>query len=101
MKKLKNKDKVMMMKGKYKGKISEVIKVFPAKDRALVSKVAMVKKHARPTQNSPGGIREQESPVSCSSLKLICPRCNEPSRVGFKNLKDGKVRFCKKCGEII
>ncbi|MEA2081623.1 MAG: 50S ribosomal protein L24 [Elusimicrobiota bacterium] len=101
MKKLKNKDKVMVMTGKYKGKISEVIKVFPSTGRALVSKVAMVKRHAKPTQNTPGGIQEKESPVNCSSLKLICPRCNEPARVGFKNLKDGKVRFCKKCGEII
>ncbi len=101
MKKLKNKDKVMVMKGKYKGKISEVIKVFPATDKVLVAKVAMVKRHAKPTQNTPGGIQEKESSVSCSVLKLVCPHCNEPSRVGFKNLKDGKVRFCKKCGEII
>ncbi|PKN00362.1 MAG: 50S ribosomal protein L24 [Elusimicrobia bacterium HGW-Elusimicrobia-2] len=101
MKKLKNKDKVMMMKGKYKGKISEVIKVFPSTDKALVAKVAMVKRHTKPTQNAPGGIQEKERPVSCSALKLICPHCNEPSRVGFKNLKDGKARFCKKCGEII
>ena len=95
MKKLKNKDKVMMMKGKYKGKISEVIKVFPSTDKALVAKVAMVKRHAKATQNTPGGIQEKERPVSCSSLKLICPRCNEPSRWVLKTSKTARCVFAR------
>ncbi|MCD6412534.1 MAG: 50S ribosomal protein L24 [Elusimicrobia bacterium] len=101
MNKIRKKDKVIVIKGRYKGKISEVVTVFPSKGKALVSKVNMVKKHLRPTQGNPGGIQEKESPISLSSLKLICPHCNKATRVGFKILDDGKVRFCKKCGEII
>jgi large subunit ribosomal protein L24 len=33
---------------------------------------------------------------------LVCPRCDEASRVGYTTLEDGtKVRVCKKCGETI
>ena len=100
MRRIKKKDKIMVMRGKYKGKISEVVKVFPASDKLLVAKVNLVKKHSRPTQQSPGGIQEKESPLSASLVKLICPHCNKPARVGFKILEEGKVRFCKQCGEL-
>jgi large subunit ribosomal protein L24 len=33
---------------------------------------------------------------------LVCPKCDKPTRVGFRYLEDGKkVRYCHKCGEII
>jgi len=101
MNRIKKKDKVIVIKGKYKGKISEVVKIFPGTERALVSKVKMVKRHARATQTTPGGIQEKESPISLSAIKLVCSHCNKPARVGFRIIKEGKVRFCKKCGEII
>ena len=101
MNRIKKKDKVVVMRGKYKGKMSEVVKVYPSSGKLLIAKVNLVKKHARPTQQSPGGIQEKESPVSASIVKLICPHCNKPTRVGFKILEEGKVRFCKECGEII
>ena len=101
MNKLRKKDKVIVLRGKYKGKISEIIEIYRATSKALVSKVNMVKRHARATQNTPGGIQEKESPISLSSIQLICPHCNKAARVGFKILKDGKMRVCKKCGEII
>ena len=50
----------------------------------------------------PGGIREVESPIHISNVMLICPKCNQTTRVKFGFLKDGKkARFCKKCGEMI
>jgi len=101
MNRIRKKDKVIVIKGKYKGKLSEVVKIFPATNKALVSKVRMVKRHTRPTQNTPGGIQEKESPISLSAIKLVCSHCNKPARVGFRIIKEGKVRFCKKCGEII
>ena len=34
-----------------------------------------------------------------SNLKLVCPECGRPSRVGRKRLEDGSgVRVCKSCG---
>ena len=47
--KIRKKDKVMVRTGKDKGKMGEVLMVFPDKGRVIVSKANMVKKHQRPT----------------------------------------------------
>ncbi|MDA0261915.1 MAG: 50S ribosomal protein L24, partial [Proteobacteria bacterium] len=50
----------------------------------------------------PGGIVEKEAPLHLSNLAHVDPKTNEPTRVGFKFLEDGrKVRFAKKSGEVI
>lgn len=96
-------DKVMVITGREKGKIGTVLKVIPPKDRAVVEKLNMVKRHARAGgKSAQGGIIEKESPIHVSNLMLVCRKCAEPARVGKKVLEDGsKVRFCKKCGEIM
>jgi len=101
MEKIKKKDIVLVISGKDKGKKGEVIKVLEG-GKIIVSKVNVVKKHMRPTQTQPGGIKEKETPISISKVKLICPKCNQPTRVGFTFLPSGeKVRICKKCKEMI
>ncbi len=96
-------DKVMVIAGREKGKIGTVLKVIPRKDRAIVEKLNMVKRHTRAGgKSAQGGIIEKESPIHVSNLMLVCGKCAEPARVGKKVLEDGsKVRFCKKCGEIM
>jgi large subunit ribosomal protein L24 len=96
-------DKVMVIAGKEKGKIGTVLKLIPRKDRAVVEKLNMVKRHTKPGgKSAQGGIIEKESPIHVSNLMLVCAKCAEPARIGRKILEDGsKVRFCKKCGEII
>jgi large subunit ribosomal protein L24 len=96
-------DKVMVIRGREKGKIGAVLKVIPRKDRAVVEKLNMVKRHTRAGgKSAQGGIIEKESPIHVSNLMLVCGKCAEPARVGRKVLEDGsKVRFCKKCGEIM
>jgi len=96
-------DKVMVISGKEKGKIGTVLKLIPRKDRAVVEKLNMVKRHTRAGgKSAQGGIIEKESPIHVSNLMLVCGKCAEPARIGRKVLEDGsKVRFCKKCGEIM
>ena len=96
-------DKVMVIAGREKGKIGAVLKVIPRKDRAVIEKLNMVKRHTRAGgKSAQGGIIEKESPIHISNLMLVCGKCAEPARVGKKVLEDGsKVRFCKKCGEIM
>jgi len=96
-------DKVMVIAGREKGKIGTVLKLIPRKDRAVVEKLNMVKRHTRAGgKSAQGGIIEKESPIHVSNLMLVCGKCAEPARVGKKVLEDGsKVRFCKKCGEIM
>src|SRR5258706_7555004 len=96
------KDKVIVLAGKDRGKQGEVIKVLPTEQRVIVSKVNFVKRHTRPTQTQPGGIREKEASLHVSNVMLVCKKCNRPMRPKSDQLSDGtKVRICRKCGEMI
>lgn len=100
---IKKNDKVIILTGKEKGKIGTVLKVDAEKDRILVEKINMVKRHTRPGgAAAQGGIIEKESPVHISNAMLVCNKCAEPSRIGKRVLEDGsKVRVCKECGEFL
>ena len=96
------KDKVLVLSGRSRGKQGEVIKVLRDEDRVLISKINFVKKHSRPTQTTPGGIREKEASIHVSNVMLMCPKCNRPMRPKVDSLSDGtKVRTCRKCGEML
>lgn len=99
--KIKKGDKVVVLSGKNKGKKGKVLKVWPRKERVLVENVNMVKKHQRATQKFQGGIIEKPGPIAVSKVMLICPRCSKPARVGRKIQEDKRLRYCKRCKEII
>ena len=62
----------------------------------------MVKRHTKQSARSQGGIISKEAPVHISNIAHVDPKTGEPTRIGFKTLKDGrKVRFAKKSGEVI
>ncbi len=101
---LRKDDKVMVISGKDAGKVGKVLKILRKKDRVLVEKVNMVKRHMRPNpyRQQPGGIVEKEMPIHVSNLMVVCSACAKPSRVGYRYTEDGKkVRFCKKCNEVM
>jgi len=99
---IKKKDRVMVKTGKDKGKTGEVLKVFPDKNRIIVSKVNFVKRHTRQSQTEPGGIIQKEGQIHISNVQLICPKCNQATRIKREKLSDNKkIRICKKCGEMI
>ena len=100
---IKKNDKVIILSGKEQGKIGNVLKVDNEKERVIVEKINMVKRHTKPSAASAqGGIIEKEAPIHISNLMIICNKCAEPTRIGKRILEDGsKIRVCKKCGEII
>ncbi len=100
---IRKKDKVKVLAGNDRGKIGEVLKVFPDSNRIVVEKVNMIKRHTRKTQQTPqGGIVEKEAPIAVANVMMICPKCGNPSRTGTVKLNDGsRVRTCKKCGEML
>ncbi len=100
---IKKNDTVKVIAGKDKGKSGKVLRLIPKKDRVIVEKINMVKRHMKPSQQSrQGGILEKEAPIHISNLMLICSKCTDPTRVGYKVLDDNrKVRYCKKCEEVI
>ena len=72
------------------------------KNRIVVEGVKIVTKHQRPIpagrQQTQGGIIEIEAPIDASNVMLVCPSCQERTRVGYVVSEGGqKMRTCKKC----
>lgn len=100
--KIRKGDKVVVISGRERGKKGEVIRVLRAERRAVVAGVNMVRRHTRASTTNPGGIIDKEAPMHVSNLAIEDPKSGEPTRVGYKNLEDGrKVRFAKASGEVI
>jgi large subunit ribosomal protein L24 len=102
MQRIKKDDIVKVIAGNHKGQKGKVLKILKDKNRVIIEKVNMIKKHQKPGKDSMGGIVETEGSINLSNVMLECPRCQQTSRIGFQILEDGKkVRVCKKCNEII
>jgi len=100
--KLKKGDKVIVLAGKDKGKRGEIVEMRLSEGKAVVSGVNLAKKHAKPSQVDPGGIKEIERPVDISNLAIEDPKDGKATRIGFKVLDNGKkVRIAKRSGEMI
>lgn len=101
--KIRREDTVLVISGKDRGKVGKVLRVMPKEERIVVEKVNIIKKHMRARGPAlQGGIIEREAPIHISKVMLLCNKCHRPTRVGFRFIEEGrKVRFCKKCGEII
>ncbi len=100
--KIRKGDRVIVISGRDKGKIGEVIGVFARENRALVQGVHIVKRHQRPSQTGPGGIQERESRIHISNIALMDPSTKKATKVGFKIMEDGaKARIARKSGEAI
>jgi large subunit ribosomal protein L24 len=100
--KIKKGDKVLVLAGRDKGRLGEVIQVLPKESRALVRGVNLVKRHQRQTAKQEGGIISKEGTIHISNLALADPKDGKATRVGFKILDDGrKVRFAKRSGDLI
>jgi len=100
---IKKDDKVKVIVGKDKGKIGKVLKVDKKKNRLLIEKINLIKRHAKPSaKNRQGGIVEGEAPIVISNVMIVCNKCLSPTRVKMQHLEDGKkIRLCVKCGEAI
>lgn len=99
---VKKDDLVMVTTGKDKGKTGKVLRINKKKDRLVVEKVNMVKRHVKPSQKTKGGIMEKEGMIHVSNVMIYCDKCSKPVRVGSKLLEDGKkIRYCKKCNEAV
>jgi len=105
--KIKKGDTVEVISGKEinKGKRGEVIRVVPENGRLFVQGVNMVKKHQRQVQTqgrtiSPG-IIEFEGSIHISNVMLVCPKCDEPTRVGIQREDGQSKRVCKHCDALI
>jgi large subunit ribosomal protein L24 len=105
--KIKKGDTVEVISGRYedKGKRGEVIKVQPQEGRVTVQGVSIRKKHQSQVQTQgrsfTPGIIEFEGSIDISNVMLVCPKCDEPTRIGVQRNDDGSAkRVCKQCGAL-
>jgi large subunit ribosomal protein L24 len=98
---IKKNDTVMVIAGRERGKTGKVLRLLPQKERALVERLNLVKRHQKPRgPQSPSGIVEKEAPIHLSNLMIMCDKCNAPVRMGKRLLDNGHgVRVCRRCHE--
>jgi large subunit ribosomal protein L24 len=111
MQKLKVGDTVQVRSGAERTKKSNRGKILAIDKSALrvrVEGLRLVKKHlakGRDRANADGGIIEKPGSIALSNVALVCPKCDKPTRVGVREVKDGdkatKKRFCKSCDATI
>ena len=100
-------DQVLILSGKDRKRKGKVIKALPQKSKIVVEGMNIAKKHIRPKkQKEKGQIIEAPVPIDVSDVKLICPKCGQAARVGYKIIaknekRKTKNRICKKCGQEI
>lgn len=116
-------DNVILLAGKDRGKTGKIKKVILKKNKVVVEKLNMVKRHTRPSQlNRTGGIVDKEAPLHVSNVALFCEKCGKGSRITMRFIGEGtemyrtraeaaatlpegsnkkvrKVRTCVRCGQ--
>lgn len=98
--KIRKGDSVVVISGKDKGTVGEVIRVIPSENRVVVQGVNLRIKHQGQTQSRgktiPAGKIEFEAPVDISNVMLVDPKDGKPTRVRLER-KDGEaVRVSKR-----
>ncbi len=93
-------DTVQVLAGKNKGSRGTVLSVDQGRNRVTVERVNVVKRHMKPTaEYRQGGIIEKERPIHLSNVALV--HNGDTTRVGFRTVKDRKVRWSQKHDEAI
>lgn len=103
--KLRKGDRVMVISGRDKGTIGEVIRVIPEESRVVVQGVNLRTKHQEQTQSRgktiPSGIIEFEAPIAISNVMLIDPKDGKPTRVRIEKKSDKRIRVSTRTGTPI
>ena len=92
-------DTVVVIAGKFKGRVGKVVRVSPEDGRVVVEGVALQKRHMKAQGDQAGRIIEKERPIHISNVALWNADEKRRVKVGFKAQDDGtKVRVDKKNG---
>jgi len=90
-------DLVVVISGASKGKKGKVLRVIG--DRVIVEKVAMIKRHTRPSQQNPqGGIVDKEGTIHISNVQLFDEKTGRGTRTKTVTDNGKKARVGVKSG---
>jgi len=111
--KVKKGDLVQILSGKDRGKRGRVLEARPSQRTVIVENLNVARRHTKPRpirdssrmggqQVVPGGIVDKPMPLDVSSVMIVCPTCQQATRVGVvvKEIKGEtvRVRVCKRDG---
>lgn len=105
--KIRKDDTVEVISGREadRGKRGKVIKVMPDEGKVVIAGINIRKKHQKQVQSQgrtlKPGIIEFEAPLAIGNVMLVCPKCDNPVRVGIEREEDESRRVCKNCGAVI
>ena len=102
MRKIRKGDEVIVIAGKDKTKIGQVLQVID-NEKVLIEGINVVKKAVKPNpmKGTTGGIVDKNMPVHISNVAVLNPETKKADRVGFE-IRDGKkVRVFKSTGKIV
>ena len=95
-------DTVVVIHGKDSGRQGRILEAFPRENKVVVDGVAVVTKSKKPKNaQDKGGFVKLNQKIDASNVMIVCPGCKKGSRIGYRQEKNKKVRFCKKCDRII
>ena len=100
--KIRKGDTIKIIRGKDRGKKGKVMQVFIKDNRLSIEGLNLKIKHTRPKKEGEKGQTVQfPGPMDIANVMLICPKCNKPTRVGYKKLENKKkIRRCHKCNQV-
>ena len=78
---IKQGDKVIVLNGKDKGKIGEVLQALPREGKVVVQGVNVCSRHTKPRKpGDEGGILQKEVAIYACKVMRVCPKCDKPTR---------------------
>jgi len=105
MNRIKKGDTVEVITGEDQDIRGEVMRVLLKENRVVVSKVNIVTKHQSAQRagrsQMQGGRIQFEAPIHMSNVMLVCPKCDQATRVRYAVVDERKVRICRKCDAVI
>jgi large subunit ribosomal protein L24 len=90
--------------GEKTAKRGKILKIDREANRLSVEGLRQITRHVkkgRDRANPEGGRLEKPGTIALSSVALVCPKCDQPTRVGVKVDGEKRKRFCKKCDAVI
>lgn len=96
-------DEVLVTAGKDKGKKGKIERIFRDELKVLVTGVNLYKKLVKRTDDrtNQGGMTLIARPLPTANVAYVCPKCSQPTRLGYRIVGDKKVRICRKCDQEI
>ncbi|AWD33491.1 50S ribosomal protein L24 [Candidatus Fokinia solitaria] len=88
-------DEVIVISGKYKGKIGKVLAVLASECEVVVAGVNI---RSKKQKANAGGYQNIEFPLPLSKVMHIDPSDRKPCRIGFKVSDGKKIRYSKRSG---